>query len=234
MFQYDTKLLSQFPNTVGGIILAKNMSNIPSSDELQAVYIAEQKAVIEKIGDTSLSQLDSLSAWRSTFTAFGVNPTKTRSAPEALLRRLTKKGDIPSINSLVDIGNLVSIRYAMPVAVFDIRGLAGMITVRFADGTERYTELGSDEIKHPEKDEVIFADDTGLVFARRWCWRQSFQSAARLDTINAIIAVEAQHEGGITDVENAVSDLLELLKQFAGGEYQSDILTKDHPELTES
>lgn len=91
MFQYDTKLLEQFPNTVGGIILARNMSNAPSSDVLQELYIAEQKAVIEKIGDTPLSQLDSLSAWRSIFSAFGVNPTKTRSAAEALLRRLTKK-----------------------------------------------------------------------------------------------------------------------------------------------
>ena len=39
-----------------------------------------------------------------------------RSAAEALLRRLTKQGSIPSINTLVDIGNLVSIRYALPVA----------------------------------------------------------------------------------------------------------------------
>lgn len=232
MFQYDTKLLEQFPNTVGGIILARNMSNVPSPDVLQELYIAEQKAVIEKIGDTPLSQLDSLSAWRSTFSAFRVNPTKTRSAAEALLRRLTKKGDIPSINSLVDIGNFISIRYGIPAAVFDTRDLTGKITVRFADGTERYTELGSDEIKHPDEGEVIFADDTGLVFARRWCWRQSFQSAARLDTINAVIAVEAQHENGLADIENAVSDLLKLLEQFVGGEYQSDILTKDNPTLS--
>lgn len=229
MFQYDTKLLSQFPNTVGGIILAQDMTNAASSEELQAVYFIEQQKVIEKIGDKALSQLDSLSAWRNTFRTFGVNPTKTRSAPEALLRRLTKKGDIPSINSLVDIGNLVSIRYALPVAIFDTRSLTGKLTVRFADGTERYTELGSNEIKHPEKDEVIFADDTGLVFARRWCWRQSFQSAARIDTANAIIAVEAQHDSSLATIENAVSDLLELLEKYAGGKRQSDILMKGHP-----
>lgn len=233
MFQYDKALLAKFPNTVGGVIIAQNMSNAPSSDELLTIYLAEQKAVYEKIGDTPLSQINSLSAWRSTFSAFGVNPTQTRSAAEALLRRLTKKGDIPSINRLVDIGNLVSIRYAVPVAVFDTRELEGTLTVRFADGTERFTELGSEEIKHPEIGEVIFADDTGLVFARRWCWRQSLQSAAQLDTVNAIITVEAQHENGFADIENAVSDLLDFLKQFAKGDYQSDILTKVHPALSE-
>ena len=43
---------------------------------------------------------------------FGVDPTQYRSAAEALLRRLSKSGEIPSINALVDLGNLVSIRYA--------------------------------------------------------------------------------------------------------------------------
>ena len=33
---------------------------------------------------------------------FGVDPTQHRTAAEALLRRLTKKGDIPSINMIKD------------------------------------------------------------------------------------------------------------------------------------
>lgn len=187
--------------------------------------------VLEKIGDTPLSELPSISAWRSAFREFGVNPTKTRSAAEALLRRLTKKGDIPSINTLVDIGNLVSIRYGLPVAIFDRRSLEGILTVKFADGDERYTELGSDEIKHPEKGEVIFADDTDLVFARRWCWRQSLQSAARLDTSQAIITVEAQHDEGQADIEQAQADLLQLLEQYAGGSYQAKVLNRDNPQF---
>ena len=156
-----------------------------SDDALLALYHTEQQATLARIGDTALSDLATLAAWRDAFRAFGVNPTKTRSAPEALLRRLTKKGDIPSINTLVDIGNLISIRYALPVAIFDTQALTGTLKVSFADGSERFTELGSDEIKHPDDGEVIFSDETGLVFARRWCWRQSMQSAAKLETSNA-------------------------------------------------
>jgi DNA/RNA-binding domain of Phe-tRNA-synthetase-like protein len=229
MFQYDKKLLVDFPKTVGGAILAKGMSNSPSPAALQEAFIAEQKAVIAKIGDTALSDLPSLAAWRRAFSAFGVSPTQYRSAPEALLRRLTKQGDIPSINALVDIGNIISIRYGLPVAVMDSRDMAGIITVRYADGTEHYTELGSDEIKHPDKGEVIFADENALVFARRWCWRQSFQSAARLDTTEALIVVEAQHEGAFAEVEQATREMVELFQTFAGGEYRWDILTKDKP-----
>lgn len=118
----------------------------------------------------------------------------------------------------------MSIRYALPVAVFDIRTLTGILSVQFADGDEHYTELGRDEIKHPDKGEVIFADETGLVYARRWCWRQSLQSAARLDTTSAIIVVEAQHENAYTDIENAQSDLLDLLQQYVGREFDAAIL----------
>lgn len=232
MFRYDTALLADFPKTVGGAIVAKGMSNCPSPAALQEAFIAEQKRVIEKIGDTALSDLPSLAAWRRAFSAFGVSPTQYRSAPEALLRRLTKQGDIPSINALVDIGNIVSIRYGLPVAVMDSRDIADGITVRYADGTEHYTELDSDELKHPDKGEVIFADENALVFARRWCWRQSFQSASRLDTTAALIVVEAQHEGAFSDVEQATRDLVELFQTYAGGDYQWDVLTKDKPSLS--
>ncbi len=87
-----------------------------------------------------------------------------------LLRRLAKHGDIPTINTLVDIGNLVLIPYAMPVAVFDQANIAGgSITVRFATGAEHFTDLGSTAIVHPDPGEVIFVDGEGVVSARRWC-----------------------------------------------------------------
>ena len=228
-FRYDPTLLGQFPNIVGGVILLQNVVNTPSPAQLIVAYHGEQSLIKHRIGDTPLSELPSLSAWRSTFSAFGIPPTKYRNAAEALLRRLTKKGDIPSINMLVDIGNLISIRYALPVAIFDIRELIGSLTVRFATGTERFTELGSDEIAHPEVGEVIFTDDSGLVFARRWCWKQSHQSAASLDSHDLLFTIEAQHESGSTDIKHAISDLQSLLKTYTGATYPSAILTSNHP-----
>src|SRR5574340_473303 len=108
------------------------MTNGPAPKDLEEAFIDEQQATLKRLGDTPLSQIPSLAAWRTVFRAFNVDPTQYRSAAEALLRRLTKKGDIPSINTLVDLGNLVSIRYALPVAIFDTRALQPPLTVRFA------------------------------------------------------------------------------------------------------
>src|SRR5438046_9328661 len=126
------------------------MTNGPTPKDLQAAFLDEQQATLQRIGATPVSQIPSLAAWRAVFRSFGVDPTQYRSAAEALLRRLTKKGDIPGINLLVDLCNLVSIRYALPVAVFDTRALQGTVTVHFADGTERYTTLGQAGLEHPE------------------------------------------------------------------------------------
>lgn len=222
-FIYDSKIIDEFPNIVAGVIVGSNLQP-QESDALEEAYHAEQAATIARIGKTALSELPSLAAWRQAFRQFGLNPTKIRSAPEALLRRLTKQGDIPSINPLVDIGNLVSIRYALPVAVFDTRAVTGPIRVHFADGSERYKQLGHDEVIHPEEGEVTFSDETGMVVARRWCWRQGAESAAQLDTQHVVVCVEAQHEDGRAQIEAATQDLLDLLRAYAGGKYAHAVL----------
>lgn len=214
LFQYDPPVLDRFPAIVGGVIWVRGLRGGPTPPPLRDVYLAEQRAVLERLGDTALSELPSLSAWRRVFTGFGVKPTQYRSAAEALLRRLTKQGDIPSLNALVDLGNLVSIRYALPVAILDLAATTGAITVTLAQGSERFTPLGEAEVEHPEPGEVIFVDETRLVSARRWCWRQSEQSAARDTTRDALITVEGHHERAAAEVSAALDDLQALLRAY--------------------
>ncbi len=233
VFRYDSSILTCYPMIVGGVIIAQGLTNGSTPKDLQAAFIDEQQATLQRIGATPLSQIPSLAAWRAVFRSFGVDPTQYRSAAEALLRRLTKKGDIPGINLLVDIGNLVSIRYALPVAIFDTSTLHGAVTVHFADGSERYTTLGQDELEHPEPGEVVFSDDTKLVIARRWCWRQSDQSAAQQETTQALITVEAHHTQAKEDVEAALDDLLTLLSTYAGGNFISNRLDATNPFISD-
>jgi DNA/RNA-binding domain of Phe-tRNA-synthetase-like protein len=231
-FRYDEELLAVFPSIRGGVIHAKGLDNTGASNELIDRFRDEQAQVKDDLGDTPLSEFPSISAWRSAFSRFGVKPTQYRSATEALLRRLTKQGDIPSINPMVDMANLVSIRHRLPVAVFDQSAVTGVTTVRFADGTEAFTDLGSDVVSNPEPGEVIFVEDDGLVSARRWCWRQSDQSAARPGTTEALITVEGHHEGAEEDVAAALEDLLGLLAVYQPGSTVAfDLLTPGHPEF---
>ena len=229
IFQYHPDVLANYPNIIGGVILAEGVTNGPPPDGLLQAYLNEQQAVLERIGSTPLSEVDSLNAWRRAFRAFGANPTKYRSASEALLRRLTKKGDIPSIIGLVDLANMVSIRYALPVAAFNTKAIKGPVTVHFSNGSEWFTPLGRGEPEHPVQGEVVFSDENQLVVARRWCWRQSAGSAAGPETTRVIITVEAQHANGRRGVEEALNDLTGLLTEYFGGSLQSAVLDVNQP-----
>ncbi|MCI0712602.1 MAG: hypothetical protein L0154_20770 [Chloroflexi bacterium] len=234
MFRYNDAIIEKFPNIYGGVIVAHDLKNGPTPPDLLELYMAEQQTVLERIGDTPLSELESISAWRSVFSAFGVKPTQYRNAAESLLRRLTKQGDIPSINMLVDMGNLVSIRYGVPVAFCDTRQITGVVTVQFADGDEHFEDLGSSDTIYPEPGEVIFADDNDMVIARRWCWRQSATSATREDTTDVLVTIEGHHDTAKEDVQAALNDLTALLDQYTSGMYQAKMLSKDQPDFRSS
>jgi DNA/RNA-binding domain of Phe-tRNA-synthetase-like protein len=230
MFAYDHAVAKRFPTIRAGVIHATRLANGPSSPELLEEYRAEQQAASERLKATAIADLHSITAWRRIFTGFGAKPTQHRNAAEALLRRLAKHGDIPTINTLVDIGNLVSIRYAMPVAVFDQANIAGPTTVRFATGAELFTDLGSTDSVHPDPGEVIFVDSDNVVSARRWCWRQSAQSATSTTTVDALIIIEGHHDAADRDVASALTDLTSLLASHQPqGQIESYVLSPTNP-----
>ena len=214
-FGYAPDISERFPAVVGGVIRASGVHNGPTPTRLAVAFHEEAVAVRTRIGETPLSELPTLAAWRRVFRGFGVDPTQYRSAAEALLRRLLKQGELPSIGTLVDLANLVSIRYALPVAIFDQRGVSGGTIVRFARGEERWADLGSSQIEHPEPGEVIFVDEADVVSARGWCWRQSAGSAARADTTDILVTVEGHHGTADRDVTRALADLEALLLTYA-------------------
>ena len=218
LFGYDKAITERYPTIRAGVVHATGLSNGPSPPELMVEYRSEQAAAAERLALIPIAEIPSVNAWRRAFTSFGVKPTQYRAAVEALLRRLDKQGDIPSINTLVDIGNLVSIRYSMPVAVFDRAGIAGPTTVRFSTGGEAFTDLGSSsDVVHPDPGEVVFIDAENVVSARRWCWRQSSQSATGPTTTEALFVVEGLHDGAAEQIDGAVKDLSSLLAQYQPG-----------------
>lgn len=234
MFRYDQEILTHYPTIRAGVIHVTGLDNQPSPADLVEDYLAQQQATIERLAQTPIAGIPSIATWRRVFSTFGARPTQYRNAAEALLRRLSKQGDIPNINTLVDLGNVVSIRYAMPVAVFDQAEIAPPTTVRFATGDEAFTDLGASQSIHPAPGEVIFVDADNIVSARRWCWRQSAQSATSPNTTEALITIEGHHPTAPAEIESALDDLAHLLTQYQPqATYTLHRLSPDHPSMIE-
>jgi DNA/RNA-binding domain of Phe-tRNA-synthetase-like protein len=210
-FQHAAAIWRDFPALVPGVLYAENIT----ADREISTSRYEQRAR-ERLASGPESELPEIGAWRRAFAAMGLKPTQYRCASESLLRRFRKEGALPRLHPLVDLCNAVSLAFAIPVAALDAAQIAWPLEVRYANGDEDYLTFG-DEVEHPAKGEVIFADRAGQAHARRWTNRQSGRSAVRGATGNVLIVAEALHEGATNDVP----ELIAALAAGIGGAWQA-------------
>ncbi|MDI6719637.1 MAG: phenylalanine--tRNA ligase beta subunit-related protein [Methanomicrobiales archaeon] len=102
-------------------------------------------------------------AYRDFFWKVGVDPTKTRPASEALVRRILGGKMLPTINTAVDAYNLASIRTGIPIAAFDADTLAGDLAMRFAEEGEEFLGIGMAAPVTLRKNQVILTDEDAIV-----------------------------------------------------------------------
>jgi DNA/RNA-binding domain of Phe-tRNA-synthetase-like protein len=158
------------------------------------------------------SAMPEIAAWRDAFGKMGLKPTQYRCASEALIRRYRKEKSLPALHPLVDLLNVVSMAYAIPIAVFDSTRIGTGIAVRPATGGEIY-ETFQGEKESPERGEIIFADEAGNAHSRRWTHRQSARSAVNGDTATALIVAEALHPGARSDIASLERELTPQLRE---------------------
>ncbi|MQY05100.1 B3/B4 domain-containing protein [Actinomadura macrotermitis] len=216
-FQHSDEIWSAHPGLVAGVLAATGITADAAVEPLVEEFSARAKA---RLAAGTEADLPEIQAWRRTFSAMGLKPTRYRCASESLLRRFRKEGALPRIHPLVDLCNAVSLAYAIPVAALDVARISGDLEVRHATGDEEYRTLAG-EPEHPEPGEVTFVDAAGHAHARRWTNRQSGHSAVRDTTRTVLIVVEALHASAATDVP----DLLAALSDALGDVWPATVRT---------
>ena len=86
------------------------------------------------------------SAVRTMYKRVGLDPTKTRPSSEALLRRVRKGGELPRINSLVDVINWCSLEARVPFGLYDLARIEGDVTLRLGRDDEAYAGIRKDTV----------------------------------------------------------------------------------------
>jgi DNA/RNA-binding domain of Phe-tRNA-synthetase-like protein len=100
------------------------------------------KGVRERLPDTAaISSLPAVSSMRKLFRAAGTDPTRYRPASEALLRRLVKGNELPTIHPLVDVNNCLSAELAIPCCVMADGTVATQLSFRSGEPGESYESL---------------------------------------------------------------------------------------------
>jgi DNA/RNA-binding domain of Phe-tRNA-synthetase-like protein len=84
---------------------------------------------------------------RTLYRAFGVDPTQTRPSSEALFRRAVGGKPLPRVNNAVDVCNLCSLRYLLPIGMYDLGKIEGDVLLRRGGDTESYPGIRKDEVR---------------------------------------------------------------------------------------
>ena len=224
------EIFQKYPGYVRGIVVANHIKNCPSPDELIALLRQAENELRARLKIDTLLDEPHVRSWRDAFRAFGAKPSDFRSSIEAMTRRVLHGDPLPTINALVDIGNIISLKHLVPTGGHAIDHLTQDISLRLATGKEVFVPFGSDKVEHPTPGEVIFAEgDT--VLTSKWTWRQSNHTLTLLETEAIEFNIDGLPPISTTEVNLISSELTAMISRFCGGEMHYELLSPENPSM---
>ncbi len=231
-FQIDPKIFEKFPTLTMGIVICKNINNTGTQEEVQQTLRIQEKNILENYTTETLSQLPKIDVWRKAYSAFGAKPKDNKSSVESLHRLVLQGTNLRHINKLVDIYNLISLKYMLPVGGEDMDKIEGDVSLTFAESNEpAVLLLGDKEPRPPHEGEVIYKDDISAI-CRRWNWRECDRTKFTEETKNCFLIIEGLSPVTKTEIETATKELKDLIQKFCGGEVSYEILDDKNPIIT--
>ena len=126
-----------------------------------------------------------VAAYRRFFWSLGIDPTKTRPAAEALVRRIARGNPLPTINTAVDAYNVASVETRVAFAAFDVAQLHGDLRMRYAGEGEPFLGIGMDRSKVLAGNELVIDDGEALVAI--YPYRDADASKLTTDTASSVV-----------------------------------------------
>lgn len=197
-------------------VVIEGINNKEISEEYEAWRKEKVASLIEKYKDYDIKSDPIIEGFYELHQEVGVPRRKNLPASENLIRLLTKREDLISINKAVDIYNILSIESKLCLGAHDIDKVDGNVTLKITDGTEKFLPLGSEELKPVKAGEYSFVDDNNDVV----CWldiRQVDKTKVTEDSKNVLYLIIGNKETKDEDLEKVTNDLILLTTKFASG-----------------
>ncbi|MCJ7625810.1 MAG: hypothetical protein MUO76_20145 [Anaerolineaceae bacterium] len=224
------EIFEQFPAYVRGVVLAFDVQNGESPEEIRRMLRDVERFIREEFSDIETIEHPKIASWREAYRSAGMKPGKYRPSIEAMVRRINKNIELPSINSLVDIGNIISLRNLVPVGGHAIDVVEGNIELRPANGDEEFIAFGSNEMEYPNPGEIIYVE-CNTILTRRWTWRQANHTSTQITTDSIEINIDGLPPVTESNIREICEETSQMVRQYCGGETRYELLTKRHPRM---
>ncbi len=248
-FIVEKAIFEKFPDLNIGIVIAKGIDNSGISKEITESLREKETEIRENFDAKTLSQNPKIDVWRKAYSAFGAKPKDNLSSVENLYRHVLKGTDMMSssddsistalkmplqirhINKIVDIYNLFSLKFMVPLGGEDMDKIQGDVKLTIAGPNEPAALLlGDKEPRLPHEGEVIYKDDVSAI-CRRFNWREADRTKFTEQTRNAVLVAEGLPPITVEDIENIVNELKNAVQKYCGGEISLFVLNQSNPEI---
>lgn len=154
-------------------------------------------------------------AYRDFYWRLGIDPTKTRPAGEAIVRRILRNS-FPHINPVVDAGNLASAETLVSIGLYDVSKISFPCRITMSRGGELFKPIGG-ELKKLEPGLPILIDSSDRVI-HIYPHRDSIETRITSET-NSVWIVAALVPG--IPIEAGIKAVLKVLEYTSLFEWNS-------------
>lgn len=200
-----------------GAIVFCNVEVGATSPQLRAEIAQEVQAIRGQFADVSaIRALPEVCAFQEILRKVGVNPRREPPSVERLLTSALKRGDLPSVNCLVDAYNLVSVRSRCSLGAHDLDHITPPVTLRFLRGDETFIPLGTDTPAPVTTGEFGYVDAANRLVCRLDL-RQADVSKVTPETRNALVIVEGTAAHSPAVLRQAMAAVIDQVSRHCGG-----------------
>lgn len=175
---------SKFPQLCLYYLEISNINVKKQSDILKDL----KKKLIEKWKGITIEQLGDepkTTAYRKYFKRQQMDYKTIPPAVENLIIRAVSQGNFPSINSVVDSCNIISLQNLIPIGVFDKDKIEGELQMTFPGFGAKYTPIASAKKEINNQKILVLRDDEKIISIP--CYRDSEYTKITEKTKNIII-----------------------------------------------
>lgn len=186
-----------------------SVENTPTSARLTELLNDECDAIHNTLRLPDINKRSAIAATRKVYKALGKDPNRYRPSAEALCRRAVKESGLYTINTLVDLINLVSLRSGYSIGGFDLDKIKGdRIILGVGEDGEPFEAIGRGQLNIAGL--PVFRDSIGGIGTPT---SDNERTKLSLDTKRLLMTVNIYGEE--MSPEDTVAYIRTLLDQFS-------------------
>jgi len=157
---FSPTIRTKIPGLKIGVLRGADFEVKKQSDFVAEKFIDLEKHIKDKFAESSPPSDPVVSAVRRMYRRIGWEPTQYRPSSEAMIRRLIKNIGLFQINNLVDLSNVASTRFHLPMGLYDFDKISGSISMDVGRENEKYQGISKDVIRAEGK--LVLRDEKGV------------------------------------------------------------------------